>query len=69
MSSQLVSRLTMSTLLAIGLALVPLSISPSGLVEEATVCASGGKCIFEPGSFCDGGERWDYFDAPTQVGD
>jgi hypothetical protein len=46
-----------------------LSISPSGIVEEATVCAEGGKCIFEPGSYCDGGERMDYFDAPTQVGD
>jgi len=68
MSSDRISRLAMSTLLAIGFALVPLSISPTGIIEEATVCAEGDQCIFEPGSTCDRSGKLDYYDAPTSVG-
>lgn len=66
MSSDRLSRMVISTILAIGFVLVPLSISPAGIIEETTACAAGEKCIFEPGSVCDPSGRWDYYTAPTQ---
>ena len=56
------TRLTMATLLAAGLSLVPVTISNAGQVEEAGACASGLECRFEPGSVCDTSGDFDYYE-------
>ena len=62
MSSNPISRLTMATLLAAGFALVPVTISSAGQVEEAGVCAAGGACRFEIGSVCEATGKFDYYE-------
>ncbi len=51
----------LSGLIGLGLALVPMTITSSGTVEESAACASGG-CMSEASSTCfDGGKiLWDY---------
>lgn len=68
MTPNLISRLTMATLLAAGFALVPVTVSNAGQIEEAAACASGGACRFEIGSVCDGELDW-YETSPSDVGE
>jgi hypothetical protein len=56
----------MATLLAAGFALVPVTISNAGQVEEAGVCAAGGACRFELGSVCESSGKFDYYEAAPQ---
>jgi hypothetical protein len=61
------SRLTMATLLAAGFALVPVTISNAGQVEEAGVCAAGGACRFEIDSVCEASNKLDYYETAPDV--
>ncbi len=46
----------LSGLIGLGLALVPVTITSSGTIEESAACASGG-CLMEANSSCyDGGK-------------
>jgi hypothetical protein len=65
MNSKRISRLTSATLLAAGFSLIPLTISSSGAIEEAAVCANQGQCTFELGSFCD--DYFDYYEKTVDV--
>jgi hypothetical protein len=65
MDSKRISRFTSATLLAAGFSLIPVTISSSGELEEAAVCANQGQCTFELGSWCD--DNFDYYDKPVVV--
>ncbi len=64
MNSNRISRFTSATLLAAGFSLVPVTISSSGELEEAAVCANQ-QCTFELGSFCN--DYFDYYDKAEGV--
>lgn len=64
-----ITRLTMATLLAAGLSLVPVTISNGGQFDEAGACASGRACRFEPGSVCDTSGEFDHYETGQEVVD
>lgn len=66
MHSNLISRLTMATLLAAGLSLVPVTISSSGQLEEARACAGGLACKFELASICEATGEFDFYEIGAQ---
>lgn len=66
MYSNLISRLTMATLLAAGLSMVPVTMSSSGQLEEAKACAGGLACKFEPGSICEASGEFDFYESGDQ---
>lgn len=65
MSPNLITRLTMATMLAAGFVLVPVTISNAGQVDEAGVCANEGACRFEVDSVCD--DKLDYYEKAQPV--